>query len=202
MSELSQGKTDKLPEYSQEHIRLTGDIDFKNFQEELELGGYNRDMYNYNRETLEFTLNPNYNELPINTNVENFITAYAPRKLQEQRQEYLHHIIGMNQERQEYVDNYNADLQKQLSIYGNNYDRIVARINDDRMYVGRSDLLSIDTGAIYQQQKLEFKPATNQFGVGEIQSHDQAVKSTLNKEAAIVNIMLMWINTMRLSKGR
>jgi hypothetical protein len=31
MSELSQGKTDKLPEYSQEHIRLTGDIDFQNF---------------------------------------------------------------------------------------------------------------------------------------------------------------------------
>jgi hypothetical protein len=73
MSELSQGKTDKLPEYSQEHIRLTGDLDFQNFQDELELGGYGRDMYNYNRETLEFTLNPNYNELPINTNVENLL---------------------------------------------------------------------------------------------------------------------------------
>jgi translation elongation factor EF-1alpha len=45
-------------------------------------------------------------------------------------------------------------------------------------------LLHVDTGAIYQQQKLEFKPATNQFGVGQIQSHDEAVKSTLNKEAA------------------
>jgi hypothetical protein len=31
MSELSQGKTDKLPEYSQEHIRLTGDLDFPTF---------------------------------------------------------------------------------------------------------------------------------------------------------------------------
>jgi hypothetical protein len=184
MSELSQGKTDKLPEYSQEHIRLTGDIDFQHFQDELELGGYGRDMYNYNRETLEFTLNPNYNELPINTNVEKFISAYAPRKLQEQRQEYLHHIIGMNQEKQQYVDNYNADLQKQLSIYGNNYDRIVAVVNDDRMYAGRSDLLHVDTGAIYQQQKLEFKPSTNKFGIGEIQSHTEAVKSTLNKEAA------------------
>jgi hypothetical protein len=64
---------------------------------------------------------------------------------------------------------------------------------------GRS--FPVDTGAIYNQQKLEFKPATNQFGVGQIQSHDEAVKSTLNKEAAIV-LMLMWINTMRLSKGR
>jgi hypothetical protein len=184
MSELSQGKTDKLPEYSQEHIRLTGDLDFEHFQDELELGGYDRNMYNYNRETLEFTLNPNYNELPINTNVEKFISAYAPRKLQEQRQEYLHHIIGMNQEKQEYIDNYNNNLLKELSVYGNNYDRIVAQVNDDRMYAGRVDLLHVDTASIYQQQKLEFKPATNQFGVGQIQSHDQAVKSTLNKEAA------------------
>jgi hypothetical protein len=30
-------------------------------------------MYNYNRETLEFTLNPNYNELPVNTDVENLL---------------------------------------------------------------------------------------------------------------------------------
>jgi hypothetical protein len=138
MSELSQGKTDKLPEYSQEHIRLTGDLDFQHFQDELELGGYDRGMYNYNRETLEFTLNPNYNELPVNTDVEKFITAYAPRKLQEQRQEYLHHIIGMNQEKQEYIDNYNNNLLKELSVYGNNYDRIVSVLNDDRMYAGRT----------------------------------------------------------------
>jgi hypothetical protein len=184
MGELSRGETDKLPEYSKEHIRLTGDLDFQNFQDELELGGYGRDMYNYNRDTLEFTLNPNYNELPINTNVEKFISAYAPRKLQEQRQEYLHHIIGMNKDSQDYVDNYNNNLLKELSVYGNNYDRIVAQVNDDRMYAGRTDLLHVDTGAIYQQQKLEFKPSTNKFGIGEIQSHDEAVKSTLNKEAA------------------
>jgi hypothetical protein len=153
MGELSRGETDKLPEYSQEHIRLTGDLDFQHFQDELELGGYGRDMYNYNRETLEFTLNPNYNELPINTNVEKFISAYAPRKLQEQRQEYLHHIIGMNQEKQEYVDNYNNNLQKQLSIYGNNYDRIVAQVNDDRMYVGRSDLLHVLTQEQFTNNK-------------------------------------------------
>jgi translation elongation factor EF-1alpha len=52
------------------------------------------------------------------------------------------------------------------------------------MYAGRVDLLHVDTAAIYNQQKLEFKPATNQFGVGQIQSHTEAVKSTLNKEAA------------------
>jgi translation elongation factor EF-1alpha len=90
----------------------------------------------------------------------------------------------MNQERQEYIDNYNNNLLKELSVYGNNYDRIVSVINDDRMYAGRTDLLHVDTGAIYQQQKLEFKPSTNKFGIGEIQSHTEAVKSTLNKEAA------------------
>jgi hypothetical protein len=31
----------------------------------------------------------------------------------------------MNQEKQEYVDNYNNNLLKELSVYGNNYDRIV-----------------------------------------------------------------------------
>jgi translation elongation factor EF-1alpha len=90
----------------------------------------------------------------------------------------------MNQEQQEYIDNYNNNLLKELSVYGNNYDRIVSVLNDDRMYAGRTDLLHVDTGAIYQQQKLEFKPATNQFGVGHIQSHDDGIKSTLNKEAA------------------
>ncbi len=184
MSELSQGKTDKLPEYSQEHIRLTGDIDFQHFQDELELGGFNREMYNYDPATLQITLNPNYNELPVNTDVEQFVERYAPRKLQQQRQEYMEHIIGMNQERQEYVDNYNNNLLKELSVYGNNYDRIVAQVNDDRMYAGRTDLLHVDTHSIYQQQKLEFKPSTNKFGIGHIQSHDEAIKATLNKEAA------------------
>jgi len=90
----------------------------------------------------------------------------------------------MNQEQQSYVDNYNNNLLKELSVYGNNYDRIVSQVNSDRMYAGRVDLLHLDTQSIYNQQKIEFKPATNQFGVGHIQSHNEAVKSTLNKEAA------------------
>jgi hypothetical protein len=44
----------------------------------------------------------------------------------------------MNQERQEYIDNYNNNLLKELSVYGNNYDRIVAQVNDDSMYAGRT----------------------------------------------------------------
>ena len=101
MNNLSQGKVTDLPEYSKDHIRHTGDLDFKHFQQELELGGYNRDMYNYNPDTLEITMNPNYNELPVNTNVEKIVARYAPRKLQQERHEYLEHIHGMNQNMQE-----------------------------------------------------------------------------------------------------
>tara|TARA_R110000850_G_scaffold8037_1_gene29948 strand:- start:517 stop:933 length:417 start_codon:yes stop_codon:yes gene_type:complete len=96
----------------------------------------------------------------------------------------MHHIIGLNQERQEYVDQFNVDLQKQLSIYGNNYDKVVSQINDDRMYAGRVDLLSVDTGAIYEKQKLQFKPSNSNFGIGKIENQAEMKKDNLNKEAA------------------
>ena len=50
MHELSKGKTgdfSKLPDYNPEDIKASGILDFSHFQDELQMGGYDKNMYIY-----------------------------------------------------------------------------------------------------------------------------------------------------------
>jgi len=163
MHELSKGKTgdfSKLPGYSEKDIRETGSLDFSHFQDELEIAGYDKNMYSYNAETLSITLNPNVNNNPIPSTQNHFVSRYTPENVLRSRQETADLLHGLDQQNQGIIDTYNTELRKQLSMFGENYNKQVASINDNRSYNGINNLLVFDENTAYENQHLEFQPAT------------------------------------------
>jgi hypothetical protein len=62
MHELAKGEAGdftKLPKYNEEQLRASGMLDYTHFVDELQVAGYRKDLYLYNPETRQFTLNPN-----------------------------------------------------------------------------------------------------------------------------------------------
>jgi hypothetical protein len=159
----SLGDYTKLPKYTDDQLRASGLLDFSHFQDELQLGGYRKDLYLYNEETRQFTLNPNVTNSAIPSTQQTFISRYTPRYLLQARQEYADMIHGLNETNQSEVDNYNNTLMRELSSYGKHYDSIVSDINNERLYEGRSDLLFYDIGKIYNQNRIEFSALSDKL---------------------------------------
>jgi hypothetical protein len=59
------------------------------------MGGYRKDLYLYNEETRQFTLNPNVTNSAIPSTKQTFISRYTPRYLLQARQEYADMIHGL-----------------------------------------------------------------------------------------------------------
>jgi hypothetical protein len=76
------------------------------------------------------------------------------------RQETADLIHGLDQQNQGIIDAYNTQLREQLSVFGKNYNKQVASINDNRSYHGINNLLVFDEDTAYEKQHLEFKPTT------------------------------------------
>ena len=166
MHQLAMGEAGdytKLPKYTEAELRASGLLDYSHFQDELQMAGYRKDLYLYNPETRQFTLNPNVTNSAIPSTQNKFISKYTPRYLLQARQEYADMIHGLNEKNQNEVDNYNANLMKELTSYGKHYDSIVANINDERLYQGRSDLLFYDVGKVYNENKIEFNNLSDQL---------------------------------------
>ena len=181
MHELSKGKIgdfSKLPNYDPEDIKASGILDFSHFQDELQMGGYDKNMYSYNPETLSITLNTNVNNNPIPSTQNHFISKYTPQNVLQMRQETADLLHGLDQQNQNIVDTYNTQLRKQLSMFGENYNKQVASINDNRSYHGINNLLVFDEDTAYAKQHLEFKPATIVNNVP-VHSGDEATKRQL-----------------------
>jgi hypothetical protein len=181
MHELSKGKSgdfSKLPGYSEKDIRETGSLDFSHFQDELQMGGYDKNMYSYNPETLSITLNPNVNNNPIPSTQNHFVSRYTPENVLRSRQETADLLHGLDQQNQNIVDTYNTQLRKQLSTFGENYNKQVASINDNRSYNGINNLLVFDENLAYEKQHLEFQPATISSNVP-VHSGDKATQRQL-----------------------
>ena len=163
MHELSKGKTgdfSKLPDYDPEDIKASGILDFSHFQDELQIGGFDKNMYSYNPETLSITLNSNVNNNPIPSTQNHFVSRYTPENVLRSRQETADLLHGLDQQNQNIVDTYNTQLREQLSVFGKNYNKQVASINDNRSYNGINNLLVFDENTAYAKQHLEFQPAT------------------------------------------
>lgn len=176
MHELSKGKEgdfSRLPKFNEDQIRQSGILDFSHFQDELQMAGFDKNMYTYDPETLSITLNPNVSNVPIPSTENKFVSKYTPENLRRLHQETADLIHGLDQQNQGIIDTYNSKLREQLSVFGKNYNKQVASINDNRSYHGINNLLVYDPEADYQKYHLEFKPA-------EI--------STINHPASKVNI--------------
>jgi len=100
MHQLAMGEAgdySKLPKYTDEQLRASGLLDYSHFQDELQMAGYRKDLYLYNPETRQFTLNPNVTNSAIPSTQETFISRYTPRYLLQARQEYADMIHGLNE---------------------------------------------------------------------------------------------------------
>jgi hypothetical protein len=152
------------------------------------MAGYRKDLYIYDPETRQFTLNPNVTNSAIPSTQETFISRYTPRYLLQARQEYADMIHGLNESNQNEVDNYNNNLMKQLTSYGKHYDSIVADINNERLYQGRTDLLFYDVGKLYNQNKVEFKPISEKLRDApnvNVVSKDEATGRQLSQQVSV-----------------
>ena len=163
MHELSKGEAgdfSKLPKYDENETFASGILDFSHFQDELQMAGFDKNMYSYNPQTLSITLNTNVNSIPIPSTQNEFVSKYTPENLRKLHQETADLIHGLDEKNQNIIDTYNTQLRKQLSVFGQNYDKQVASINDNRSYHGINNLLVFDEEAQYNLHHLEFKPAT------------------------------------------
>jgi hypothetical protein len=189
MHQLAKGEAGdytKLPKYTDEQLRASGLLDYSHFQDELQLGGYRKDLYLYNEETRNFILNPNVTHSAIPSTQQTFISRYTPRYLLQARQEYADMVHGLNEKNQSDVDNYNANLMRELSSYGKHYDRIVSDINNERLYQGRSDLLFYDVGKIFNENKIEFSAISEKLSDApsvNVVSQDEATGRQLGDKA-------------------
>jgi hypothetical protein len=186
MHQLAMGEAgdySKLPKYTDEQLRASGLLDYSHFQDELQMAGYRKDLYLYDPETRMFTLNPNVTNSAIPSTQKKFISKYTPRYLLQARQEYADMIHGLNEKNQNEVDNYNANLIKELSSYGKHYDSIVASINNERLYEGRRDLLFYDIGKMYNENKIEFSPLSTKLSEAppNVLSKDTTTSKQFNK---------------------
>jgi hypothetical protein len=191
MHQLAKGEAGdyrKLSKYNDAELRASGLLDYSHFQDELQLGGYRKDLYLYNEETRNFTLNPNVTNSAIPSTQEKFISRYTPRYLLQARQEYADMVHGLNEKNQSEVDNYNNTLMKELSSYGKHYDRIVSDINNERLYQGRSDLLFYDVGKIFNENRIEFSAISEKLSDAptNIISQDTAMTRQLGEKASPV----------------
>ena len=177
----------KIPKYTDDQLRASGLLDYSHFQDELQLAGYRKDLYLYNEETRNFTLNPNVTNSAIPSTQQTFISRYTPRYLLQARQEYADMIHGLNESNQAEVDNYNNNLMKELSSYGKHYDSIVSDINNERLYEGRSDLLFYDVGNIYNQNRIEFSALSDKLkdAPTNVASQDTATGRQLGQQVSI-----------------
>jgi hypothetical protein len=189
MHQLAKGEAGdyrKLSKYNDAELRASGLLDYSHFQDELQMAGYRKDLYLYNEETRQFTLNANVTNSAIPSTKQTFISRYTPRYLLQARQEYADMIHGLNETNQSEVDNYNANLMRELSSYGKHYDRIVSDINNERLYQGtKSDLLFYDVGKIYNQNRIEFSAISEKLSDAptNIISQDEAMTRQLRRES-------------------
>jgi len=190
MHQLAKGEAGDyklLPKYKENELRASGILDYSHFQDELQMAGYRKDLYLYNPETRQFTLNPNVTNSAIPSTQETFISRYTPKYLLKARQEYADMIHGLNEKNQSEVDNYNQNLMKELSSYGKHYDAIVADINNERLYEGRRDLLFYDVGKVYNQNKMVFTPYKEKSpeAPNTVVSQDTAMGRQLGQQVSI-----------------
>jgi hypothetical protein len=177
MHELSkgeQGDFSNLPKFDPDQIRQSGILDFSHFQDELQLGGFDKNLYSYNPETLSITLRPGVSNIPIPSTQNKFVSKYTPENIRRLHQETADLLHGLDEQNQGIIDTYNTQLRKHLSVFGENYNKQVASINDNRSYHGINNLLVYDENAQYEKYHMEFKPAE--------------IKTTINHPAGKVNI--------------
>lgn len=181
MHELAKGEAgnfSNLPKYTQEQINQFTNDDVAQFKAELKMSGHDG-LYTWDSQNRKWILHDEVGNSAIAS--QSSLNRYTPRYLLQARNEYADMIHGLNETNQNEVDNFNANLLKELSSYGKHYDSIVADINNERLYEGRSDLLYYDIGKIYNENKIEFQPISDKLSDAPAVSQDIATGRQLEQ---------------------
>lgn len=156
------GNFDGLPVYTQEELRKYGLDDAAHLRDELQLSGRDPNLYSYDPKTRQFKRNDALSGRRLDGE---FVSQYTPDYLKRGREEYAEMVHGLNAENQAKVDEANAKIHEELSVYGRNYNRTVSAENNAlmRQPVLPSHLLHFSVDNAYNQVKLTYDPISDKL---------------------------------------
>jgi hypothetical protein len=165
MHELSKGTAgdyQNIPKYSQEQIKSYGLLDWSHFQDELTMGGYDKDLWRYDPETLEIF----HRGIDVPNTKRILTTRYSADNIKKERLQTEDMIYGIDKETQDQIDSYNTNLYAELSNHGKHFNKII----DNLKQAGQTDIPEhFNVDAIYNENKLninDFQMLSNQERVG------------------------------------
>ena len=110
LSKGDEGDFSKIPVYDETVTRATGITDFQHFQEELNVAGYNPDLYMYNKDSLEIYRVKDWIDNTQILKKNNHVDKYLPENIIKNQENYAEYITGINLQNQERVNAYNHEL--------------------------------------------------------------------------------------------
>ena len=161
------GDFSKLPTYIPSVELGMKQTDFTHFQDELQMAGYDPKMYTQDKDG-NIIIDPNISSIPHPESGNKYISQFEPGYVTQARHEYSNMVHNLNQHNQAEVDDYNANIRRQLSVFGNNYDEMVAGQNDfiARNALSATPLLVFNQGDYLNTYLIDYNPISATFPKG------------------------------------
>ena len=161
------GDFKKIKTYTPDQELFDKQTDFSHFQDELQMAGYEPKMYMQDKDG-NIVINPSVSSIPNLDKANEYISQFEPAYVTQARHEYSNMVHNLNEKNQAEVDDYNADVRRQLSVFGNNYDEMVAGQND---YIARNALTATPLFVFNQADYLntyliDYNPISDTFPKG------------------------------------
>lgn len=166
MAELEKGDAgdyENLPQRSNEERKRIGYLDYSHFRDELQMGGYNPNLYSYNPKTRQFTRNTSVSQIPTVDSRNSYTSQYTPSNLRMMRYQYADMIHGLNRESQHQVDSFNSNLLNDLKAHGTEYQAMADRQNEYIYNTQRNPehIMHFSIGEVYKSNKLTYHPLSD-----------------------------------------
>ena len=176
------GDFDSLPKYTQDQLKKNGIEDADHLKEELKSANMNPKMYTYDKLTRQFT----FNQTNEPSSGEPYVSKYTPEYLIRDRQEYADMIHTLNEKNKAEVDEVNAQILAELSVYGRNYNQSVTAQNTAMMnqVVLPSHLLHYSVQTAYNQNKVTYEPLSDKLYDLSKNESIQSKSSEINDEVS------------------
>jgi hypothetical protein len=143
------------------------------------MAGYEPSLYMQDKDG-NIVINPSVSSIPNLDSANEYISQFEPAYVTQARHEYSNMVHNLNEKNQAEVDDYNADVRRQLSVFGNNYDEMVAGQND---YIARNALTATPLLVFNQADYLntyliDYNPISVTFPKGKPPDATQPVTTT------------------------
>jgi hypothetical protein len=160
----TRGDFSKIPTYTPTAELDLKKTDFKHFQDELQMAGYSPNLYMQDEQG-NIVINPNANQIPNLDAANEYVSIYRPAYIEQAQNQYADMITNLNEKNQADVDDYNANVRRQLSVFGDNYDEMVANQNDviARTALTTTPLLVFNQQDYLNQYLIDYNPLDTQF---------------------------------------